>query len=107
MSATAVWVSDDLTKARQQVRWFPALVSNHVVDLITRYQPGELPDELTAYVRDRKGIIISTTPRWVARMPISCPMTSSTATAWWGRYQRTYTGCGSFRKPASPSSTSI
>ena len=55
MSATAVWVSDDLTKARQQVRWFPALVSNHVVDLITRYQPEELPDELTAYVRDRKG----------------------------------------------------
>ena len=55
MSATAVWVSEDLAKARQQVRWFPALVSNHVVDLISRYQPGELPDELTAYVRDRKG----------------------------------------------------
>jgi probable F420-dependent oxidoreductase len=55
MSATAVWVSDDLAKARQQVRWFPALVSNHVVDLISRYPPAELPDELTAYVRDRKG----------------------------------------------------
>src|SRR5262245_14108659 len=55
MSATAVWVSDDLTKARQQVRWFPALVSNHVVDLISRYQPEELPEELTAYIRDRKG----------------------------------------------------
>jgi probable F420-dependent oxidoreductase len=55
MSATAVWVSDDLTKARQQVRWFPALVSNHVVDLVSRYQPEELPEELTAYVRDRKG----------------------------------------------------
>jgi probable F420-dependent oxidoreductase len=55
MSATAVWVSDDLTKARQQVRWFPALVSNHVVDLISRYQPEELPEELTAYVRGRKG----------------------------------------------------
>jgi probable F420-dependent oxidoreductase len=54
MSATAVWVSDDLTKARQQVRWFPALVSNHVVDLISRYRPEELPEELTAYVRDRK-----------------------------------------------------
>jgi alkanesulfonate monooxygenase SsuD/methylene tetrahydromethanopterin reductase-like flavin-dependent oxidoreductase (luciferase family) len=38
MSATAVWVSDD-AKARQQVRWFLALVSNHVVDLISRYQP--------------------------------------------------------------------
>jgi probable F420-dependent oxidoreductase len=55
MSATAVWVSDDLPKARQQVRWFPALVSNHVVDLVSRYTPEELPAELTAYVRDRKG----------------------------------------------------
>jgi probable F420-dependent oxidoreductase len=55
MSATAVWVSDDLPKARQQVRWFPALVSNHVVDLISRYRPEELPEELTAYVRDRQG----------------------------------------------------
>jgi probable F420-dependent oxidoreductase len=55
MSATAVWVSEDLPKARQQVRWFPALVSNHVVDLISRYKPEELPEELTAYVRDRTG----------------------------------------------------
>jgi alkanesulfonate monooxygenase SsuD/methylene tetrahydromethanopterin reductase-like flavin-dependent oxidoreductase (luciferase family) len=55
MSATAVWVSDDLAKAREQVRWFPALVSNHVVDLVSRYKPEELPEELTAYIRDRKG----------------------------------------------------
>jgi probable F420-dependent oxidoreductase len=55
MSATAVWVSDDMTKAREQVRWFPALVSNHVVDLVSRYSPEELPEELTAYIRDRKG----------------------------------------------------
>jgi probable F420-dependent oxidoreductase len=55
MSATAVWVSDELTKARQQVRWFPALVSNHVVDLMSRYQPEELPEELIAYIRHRKG----------------------------------------------------
>jgi probable F420-dependent oxidoreductase len=55
MSATAVWVSDDLAKAREQVRWFPALVSNHVVDLVSRYKPEELPEELTAYVRGRKG----------------------------------------------------
>jgi probable F420-dependent oxidoreductase len=55
MSATAVWVSDDLTQARQQVRWFPALVSNHVIDLISRYKPEELPEELTAYVRRRQG----------------------------------------------------
>jgi probable F420-dependent oxidoreductase len=55
MSATAVWVADDLAKAREQVRWFPALVSNHVVDLISRYKAEDLPEELTTYVRDRKG----------------------------------------------------
>ena len=55
MSAAAVWVSDDLVKARDQVRWFPALVSNHVVDLVSRYKPEELPEELTSYIRDRKG----------------------------------------------------
>jgi probable F420-dependent oxidoreductase len=55
MSAAPVWVSDDLAKARDQVRWFPALVSNHVVDLVSRYKAEELPEELTAYVRDRKG----------------------------------------------------
>src|SRR5262245_29638516 len=55
MSAAAVWVSDDLAQAREQVRWFPALVSNHVVDLISRYKPEELPEALTAYVRSRKG----------------------------------------------------
>jgi hypothetical protein len=37
------------------VRWFPALVSNHVVDLVSRYKPEELPPELTAYIKDRKG----------------------------------------------------
>ena len=55
MSAAPVWVSDDLAKAREQVRWFPALVSNHIVDLVSRYSPAELPEELTAYIRDRKG----------------------------------------------------
>ncbi len=55
MSAAPVWVSDDLVKARAQVRWFPALVSNHVVDLVSRYQPEELPQELTSYIQDRKG----------------------------------------------------
>jgi len=55
MSATAVWVADDLATAREHVRWFPALVSNHVVDLLSRYRPEELPEGLTAYVRNRPG----------------------------------------------------
>lgn len=55
MSAAPVWISDDLATARERVRWFPALVSNHVVDLVSRYTPDELPPELTGFIRDRKG----------------------------------------------------
>ncbi len=55
MSAAAVWVSNDLRLARERVRWFPALVSNHVIDLISRYKPEELPPALTSYVRNRGG----------------------------------------------------
>ncbi|HEX3322790.1 MAG TPA: TIGR03842 family LLM class F420-dependent oxidoreductase [Terriglobales bacterium] len=55
MAAAPVWISDDLKVARDRVRWFPALVSNHVVDLVSRYKPEELPPALTSYVRDRGG----------------------------------------------------
>jgi probable F420-dependent oxidoreductase len=44
-----------IDECRERVRWFPALVSNHVVDLVNRYEPAELPPALTAYVRDRQG----------------------------------------------------
>jgi len=53
MAATAVWVSDDLKEARSHVRWFPALVSNHVMDLISKYKPEDLPPSLTSYVKNR------------------------------------------------------
>ncbi|HSA94026.1 MAG TPA: TIGR03842 family LLM class F420-dependent oxidoreductase [Terriglobales bacterium] len=53
MAAAPVWMSADLATARQRVRWFPALVSNHVVDLVARYKPEELPPALTSYVRPR------------------------------------------------------
>ena len=53
MSAAPVWVSDDLSVARERVRWFPALVSNHVMDLIRQYKPEDLPAALTSYVEDR------------------------------------------------------
>ena len=45
----------DLDVCRERTRWFPALVSNHVVDLINKYPPEELPQSLTGYVRDRTG----------------------------------------------------
>ncbi len=40
---------------RERVRWFPALVGNHVVDLVTKYPREQLPESLTGYIRDRQG----------------------------------------------------
>ena len=53
MAAAPVWASDNLKVAREHVRWFPALVSNHVMDLISKYKPEELPPALTSFVKDR------------------------------------------------------
>jgi probable F420-dependent oxidoreductase len=48
-------ISDDMAEARDQVRWFPAMVSNHVMDLIERYGfESDIPKELTEFVRARK-----------------------------------------------------
>src|SRR5205814_5856114 len=55
MSAAPIWISEDLSVGREHVRWFPAMVSNHVVDLVSRYKPEELPAELTAFVQNREG----------------------------------------------------
>ncbi|MHB2019379.1 MAG: TIGR03842 family LLM class F420-dependent oxidoreductase [Candidatus Xenobia bacterium] len=55
MAAAPAYISDDIGKARDQVRWFPALVSNHVMDLISKYKPEDLPAELTSYVLNRAG----------------------------------------------------
>ena len=48
-------VTDDLQDARNEVRWFPAMVSNHVMDLIEKYGfDSEIPAALTEYVKARK-----------------------------------------------------
>jgi probable F420-dependent oxidoreductase len=49
-------ISADIADAREQVRWFPAMVSNHVQDLIDRYgaDGSVIPKELTDYVLSRK-----------------------------------------------------
>jgi probable F420-dependent oxidoreductase len=49
-------ISADLAGARDQVRWFPAMVSNHVMDLIERYgeNSDKIPAALTEYVKARK-----------------------------------------------------
>jgi alkanesulfonate monooxygenase SsuD/methylene tetrahydromethanopterin reductase-like flavin-dependent oxidoreductase (luciferase family) len=49
-------VTDDIAQARDEVRWFPAMVSNHVMDLIERYGwDSDIPSELTDFVKTRKG----------------------------------------------------
>ncbi len=53
-SAAAAYVGDR-ADGRERTRWFPALVSNHVVDLVNKYPREELPDSLTGYIRDRSG----------------------------------------------------
>jgi probable F420-dependent oxidoreductase len=40
---------------RERTRWFPALVSNHIVDLVNKYPREQLPASLTGYIRDRSG----------------------------------------------------
>ena len=47
-------VSDDLARARDEVRWFPAMVGNHVADIIRVHgETSEVPRELTDYIRGR------------------------------------------------------
>jgi probable F420-dependent oxidoreductase len=47
-------VSDDIAQAREEVRWFPAMVGNHVADIIRVHgEGGNIPRALTDYVRDR------------------------------------------------------
>ena len=49
-------VSDDMAEAREQTKWFPAMVSNHVQDLIDRNgaDGSVVPQALTDYVLQRK-----------------------------------------------------
>ena len=49
-------VSGDLQEGIEQTRWFPAMVSNHVMDLIERYgaDGSSVPKALTDYVQARK-----------------------------------------------------
>src|SRR4051812_45833546 len=47
-------VTDDIAQARDEVRWFPAMVGNHVADIIRVHgESSEIPHELTDYIRNR------------------------------------------------------
>lgn len=56
MAAAPVWVGD-MPTARAQTRWFPAMVGNHVADLVEKYgkEGHSVPKRLTDYIEGRKG----------------------------------------------------
>jgi probable F420-dependent oxidoreductase len=49
--------AERLAHAREQCRWFGGMVGNHVADLVARYgeHSAMVPDELTAYIKERHG----------------------------------------------------
>ncbi|WP_431682559.1 TIGR03842 family LLM class F420-dependent oxidoreductase [Kitasatospora sp. KL5] len=61
VAAPAYVTTDDspeaLAHAREQCRWFGGMVGNHVADLVSRYgeHSSMVPEELTAYIKDRHG----------------------------------------------------
>lgn len=56
MSAAPVWVGDH-KKGREQTRWFPAMVGNHVADIVEKYGMDDpsIPQSFTAYIKGRRG----------------------------------------------------
>ena len=43
--------------AIEKVKWFPAMVGNHVADIVEKYgsDTDEVPESLTSYIKNRKG----------------------------------------------------
>ena len=56
MSAAPAYFGDMQT-CREATRWFPAMVGNHVADIVEKYgtEREDIPASLTAYIKDRKG----------------------------------------------------
>jgi probable F420-dependent oxidoreductase len=56
LSAAPVWVGDR-KKGIEQTRWFPAMVGNHVADIVEKYgsDAENIPASFLAYVEGRKG----------------------------------------------------
>ncbi|GAB3476202.1 TIGR03842 family LLM class F420-dependent oxidoreductase [Nocardiopsis coralliicola] len=54
---TGAGSEEELAHAREQCRWFGGMVGNHVADLVARYgaKSDAVPEELTAYIKDREG----------------------------------------------------
>jgi alkanesulfonate monooxygenase SsuD/methylene tetrahydromethanopterin reductase-like flavin-dependent oxidoreductase (luciferase family) len=54
MCCAPAHISDDIADSCEQVRWFPAMVSNHVFDVLAKHDAADLPPALTDYVSRMK-----------------------------------------------------
>jgi probable F420-dependent oxidoreductase len=61
MAAAPVWISKDKAECRRHVKWFPAMVGNHVADIVKNVvdkdpeQAKHIPKSLTDYIKGREG----------------------------------------------------
>lgn len=96
----------DIALCRDRTRWFPALVSNHVVDLVNRYAPADLPRPSRVTFANGPATTTSITPRSGPRMLPSWATRSRTASASWDNRRITSGSSASLRLQAWTSSTS-
>ena len=47
----------DKAESIEKVKWFPAMVGNHVADIVEKYGEDnkDIPNSLTDYIKDRRG----------------------------------------------------
>ena len=90
---------------RERTRWFPALVSNHVVDLVNKYPRDQLPERSPATSGTGRATTTTTTPRSARRTPASSA-TRSTGSASSAPSTTTSPSSAASPTPASTSSTS-
>ena len=57
MAAAPAYIGDSIAECVEATKWFPAMVGNHVADIVEKYgaDSSEVPQSLTAYIEDRKG----------------------------------------------------
>jgi len=56
LSCAPVWVGDK-AQGVEQTKWFPALVGNHIADIVEKYGADTdlVPDSMTTYIERRRG----------------------------------------------------
>lgn len=57
MAAAPAFIGDTMEECIEPTKWFPAMVGNHVADIVEKYGSGtsEVPGSLTSYIESRKG----------------------------------------------------